>query len=351
MEKGRTIVPRLDHEQTLFSILDHQSVLTMPPLRFLPLFKQRPWGGRRLAQQWHKPDTATTGWAESWEVVDLGDDQSRVHGGPFDGRSLHDLVREHPDELLGRHAGCEQFPLLFKFLDAAETLSVQVHPNDAQAATLAPGQHGKSEAWVILAAEPHSRLSVGLKPGVDRATLERHLATGTVEKCLHSIPARVGDVISVPAGTVHAIGAGVALAEIQQPSDVTFRLFDWNRRDAHGRLRPLHIEQALQCIDFSLGPVSPLAPRQLTANDGLSEELIQTEHFVWRRHILTSTPFRVREEGRCRILSLIDGQVQIVSSSGREPLAVGESLLIPSACGPVVIEPTVGAVLLETLPS
>ena len=320
----------------------------MPPLRLQPLFKQRPWGGRRLAQQWHKPDATTAGWAESWEVVDLGDDQSRVLGGPFDGRSLHDLVREHPDELLGRHAGCEQFPLLFKFLDAAETMSVQVHPNDAQAAMLAPGQHGKSEAWVILAAEPNSRLSVGLKQGVDRATLERHLAVGTVEECLHSIPARVGDVISVPAGTVHAIGAGVALAEIQQPSDVTFRLFDWNRHDAHGRLRPLHIEQALQCIDFSLGPVSP---RRLGMNEGLSEEFIETEHFVWRRHTLTSAPFQLPADDRCRILSLIDGHVQVVSSFGQEPLAAGHSLVIPAACGPVVIESTSDAVLLETLPS
>ena len=323
----------------------------MPPLRMQPLFKHRPWGGRRLAQQWHKPDTNITGWAESWEVVDLGDDQSQVLGGPFDGRSLHDLVCEHPDELLGRHAACKQFPLLFKFLDAAETLSVQVHPNDAQAATLGQGQHGKSEAWVILAAEPNSRLSVGLKPGVDRATLEQHLAAGTVEQCLHSIPAHVGDVISVPAGTVHAIGAGVTLAEIQQPSDVTFRLFDWIRRDAHGHLRPLQVESALQCIDFTRGPILPLTPRQLDAANGLSEELIRTEHFVWRRYKLTATRLQLPEEDRCRILSLIDGQMQIVSSSGRESLSAGESLLIPATCGPVVIESTAGTVLLETLPS
>ncbi|MBC7819822.1 MAG: class I mannose-6-phosphate isomerase [Planctomycetaceae bacterium] len=322
----------------------------MPPLRLLPLFKQRPWGGQQLANQWRKPNQSTTGWGESWEVVDLGDDQSQVLGGPFDGRLLHDLVREYPNELLGQHAACGQFPLLFKFLDAAETMSVQVHPNDAQAATLAPGQHGKSEAWVILAAAPNSRLSVGLKSGVDRATLERHLTAGTVEQCLHSIPVRVGDVISVPAGTVHAIGAGIALAEIQQPSDVTFRLFDWNRRDAHGRSRPLHIEQALQCIDFSLGPVSPIAPRQLDTTDGLSEELIQTEHFVWRRHTLTGTRFRLPEEDRCRILSLIEGHARIVSSSGREPLSAGESIVIPATCGPVEIEPTAGAVMLETLP-
>ena len=323
----------------------------MPPLRLQPLFKQRPWGGQRLAQQWHKPNHSTTGWAESWEVVDLGDDQSQVHGGPFDGRSLHDLVLEHPGELLGQHAPCGQFPLLFKFLDTAEAMSVQVHPNDAQAATLAPGQRGKSEAWLILAAAPDSRLSVGLKPGVDRTALERHLAAGTVEQCLHSIPARVGDAIAIPPGTVHAIGAGIALAEIQQSSNVTFRLFDWNRRDAQGQSRPLHIEQALQCIDFSLGPMSPRVPNRLIVEGGVREELLQTEHFIWRRHTLTGTRFRLPKEDRCRILSLISGHAQIVSASGQEPLAVGESLLIPAACDPIEIEPTSGAVLLESLPS
>lgn len=323
----------------------------MPPLRLHPLFKQRPWGGRRLAEQWHKFDASTTGWAESWEVVDLGDDQSRVHGGPFDGQTLHELVRKYPDELLGRHAGCEQFPLLFKFLDAAETLSVQVHPNDSQAAILAPGQHGKSEAWVVLAAQPDSRLSVGLKSGVDRATLERHLAAGTVEECMHSIPARVGDVISVPAGTVHAIGAGVSLAEIQQPSDVTFRLFDGNRRDAQGHLRPLHVEQALQCIDFSLGPVWPHAPNPLKDGNGLSEELIQSEHFVWRRHFLTTAHVQLPPIGYCRLLSLIEGNAQVVSPSGVELLEAGQSLVIPATCESAVVRPVPRAVLLESRPS
>ncbi len=322
----------------------------MPPLRLQPLFKHRPWDGQRLAQQWHKPDQNSTGWAESWEVVDLGNDQSRVCGGAFDGRTLHDLVREHPEELLGRHAARGQFPLLFKFLDTAETMSVQVHPNDAQAAKLAPGQRGKSEAWVILAAESNSRLLVGLKPGIDRATLEEHLANGTVEQCLHSIPARVGDVISVPTGTVHAIGAGIALAEIQQPSDVTFRLFDWNRRDAQGHARALHIASALECIDFTRGPVAPLAPRELAAVNGRSEELIQTEHFAWRRHTLSGAGICLSDEDRCRILTLIDGQVKVVSSSGRESLVTGESLVIPAACGRIEIESTAGAMLLEALP-
>jgi mannose-6-phosphate isomerase len=260
------------------------------------------------------------------------------------------LVREHSHELLGRHAGCQQFPLLFKFLDAAEAVSVQVHPNDAQAAVLTPGQQGKSEAWLILSAAPGSRLSVGLNSGVDRATLERHLAAGTVSECLHSIPARVGDVIAVRTGTVHAIGAGIALAEIQQSSDVTFRLFDWNRRDVHGRSRPLHLEQALQCIDYSLGPVLPLAPRPLSLEGRMSEELVQTQHFVWRRHTLAGPRVRLPMEDCCRILALIEGHVQIESATARVPLAPGESLLIPAECDPIEIEPISGAVLLETLP-
>lgn len=320
----------------------------MPPLRLQPLFKHRPWGGQRLAQQWQKSDAAAPTWAESWEVVDLGADQSRVIGGPFDGRSLHDLVCEFPRELLGRHAGRQQFPLLFKFLDAAETLSVQVHPNDEQAATLAPGQLGKSEAWVILAAEPGSRLSVGLKAGVDRASLERHLAAGTVEHCLHSIPARVGEVIAIPAGTVHAIGAGVALAEIQQPSDVTFRLFDWNRHDAQRNARPLHIASALQCIDFQQGPAEPLAPRPLVA--GISEELIDTEHFVWRRYRLTDKPVRLPIEDRCRILSLLEGRVVVTTTSGTETLLAGECLVIPAACDTGHLDSIGNSVLLEALP-
>lgn len=323
----------------------------MPPLRLQPLFKQRPWGGSRLAQQWQKPEANSTGWAESWEVVDLGEDQSRVLGGPFDGRLLHDLVREYPGEFLGRHAACGQFPLLLKFLDAAETLSVQVHPNDPQATAIAPGQRGKSEAWVILSAEPHSRMCIGLKPNVDRATLERHLADGTVEQCLHSIAVQAGDVISVPAGTVHAIGAGIALAEIQQPSDLTLRLFDWNRRDPQGRPRPLHIEHALQCIDFSRGPVSPHLPRENIASDHRCEELISNEHFLWRRHTSTGQKFQLPDEDRCRIVSAIAGQADVQSASGRVFLSLGESLLIPADCDRIEVEATAGSVLLEALPA
>ncbi|MCX7418022.1 MAG: class I mannose-6-phosphate isomerase [Planctomycetia bacterium] len=337
----------------------------MSPLRLQPLIKQRPWGGRQLTQLWHASDQRdqtgnSEGWAESWEVVDLGDDQSQIIGGEFAGRSLGDLVREHGVELLGEQSALKQFPLLFKFLDAAELLSVQVHPNDEQAMQLGVGQHGKSEAWVIIAAEPGSQLLVGLKPEIDQARFEQHLAAGTVVECLNTFPARVGDVISVPAGTVHAIGGGVALAEIQQPSDVTFRLFDWNRLDASGQTRTLHIAEAMQCIDFSREPEKPLSPRwldpQLFAATTLQangstrhEELIRSEHFLWQRHQLARASFKLTECGRCRIVSLIAGAAELSSLNGRELLLPGNTLLIPAHCGTVEVTSTSEGLLLEAL--
>ncbi len=341
----------------------------MPPLRLQPIIKQRPWGGRQLTQLWgefhqrnpqlHQGDAE--GWAESWEVVDLGDDQSRVIGGEFAGRSLGELVRERGVELLGEHAALEQFPLLFKFLDAAERLSVQVHPNDEQAVQLCVGRHGKSEAWVIVAAEPGSQLSVGLKLGVDRIAFEQHLAAGTVAECLNTFPAKTGDVISVPAGTVHVIGGGVALAEIQQSSDITFRLYDWNRRDVNGHTRILHIAEAMQCIDFSREPGKPQLPRLLDPEQFFArrshvegstrhEELIHNEHFLWRRHRVDRASFTMPECGRCRIVSVIAGSVELVSPTGCGSLQPGDTLVIPASCDDVQVASHSHGLLLEALP-
>ena len=336
----------------------------MPPLRLQPIMKQRPWGGRRLAQLWGRPasrELEAEGWAESWEVVDHGEDQSRISGGEFDGRLLGELIRECGAELLGEQAAVGSFPLLFKFLDAAERLSVQVHPNDEQAARLNVGHRGKSEAWVILAAEPGSELSVGLKPHVDRSTLEKALAAGTIAECLHTFPAIVGNVIAVPAGTVHVIGAGVTLAEIQQSSDITFRLFDWNRRDANGQPRALHVIEALQCIDFAShceNPRTPLllGPQQFAATGQHAdwatrhEELIRNPYFVWRRHQAHGSAFVLPTCGRCRIVSLIEGRADLSSPFGSERLVAGDALLIPASCDTVRVTPTNRCTMLEAIP-
>ncbi len=231
------------------------------PLRFRPIFRRYLWGNRRLGTVLRKPIGPGNDWAESWEISDHGADQSIVEFGPLAGATLGQLVQERGKELLGRHHPAARFPLLLKFLDANRALSVQVHPNDAQAARLNPPDSGKTEAWVVLEATADSRIFAGLKPGVDRPRLATALHDGDCQGLLHVIKPSPGDSIFLPAGTVHAVGEGLLVAEIQQSSDVTYRLFDWNRLGPDGQRRPLQIEQGLDAVDFRRGPVSPQQPQ------------------------------------------------------------------------------------------
>ena len=258
----------------------------MYPLRFEPLLKQYLWGGRRLGTVLNKPIGDGDDYAESWEVVDHESGQSVVCNGELAGKTLKELLVEHGPELLGRHHPVDRFPLLFKFLDANRQLSVQVHPDDAGAARLSPPDLGKTEAWVIMSAEPGSYIYAGLKRGFDRPALEREVARQTTELCLHKVHPQAGDCIFIPAGTVHAIGPGLVVAEIQQASNTTFRLFDWNRVGKDGQSRELHIEQALDAIDYGRGPVDPRKPVQLEAG---CEQLVACEKFVLNRWQLTDS--------------------------------------------------------------
>ena len=183
----------------------------MLPLQFHPVLKRIRWGGRRLGTVLGKPIGDANDYAESWEIADCGADQSTVAEGPFEGWTVSRLVAAEPTALFGSDRGPSHFPLLIKFLDCNDRLSVQVHPNDEQARRIGRGENGKTEAWLILEARPDSRVYAGLKPGVDRRSLERHLDAGTVEECLHSFPARAGDCVFVPAGTVHCARRGNTL--------------------------------------------------------------------------------------------------------------------------------------------
>ena len=233
----------------------------MHPLLLTPVFRRYLWGGRRFATALGRDLPPGDDFAESWDVVDRpgpdGGDQSIVATGPLAGRTLGDLVRSHGGELLGRHAGLPTFPLLFKFLDACRDLSVQVHPDDERAARLVPPDRGKTEAWYVIDAEPGSRIYAGLAPGVGQPELAAAIRAGTCATVLHSFAARPGDCIFIPAGTVHAIGAGLLIAEIQQSSDVTYRLFDWNRTGPDGKPRPLHVDAGVAAVS-RFGPVSPV---------------------------------------------------------------------------------------------
>ncbi len=315
------------------------------PLRFQPILKRYLWGGRRLATALGKPLGEGNDYAESWEICDRDADQSVVAAGPLAGTTLGELMAKRGEELLGRHAPQPRFPLLFKFLDAQKTLSVQVHPDNHRAGRLVPPDLGKTEAWVVLDAEPGSLIYAGLKRGFDRSALQRELARGTCELCLHQFQPQLGDCIFLPAGVVHAIGAGLLIAEIQQASDVTYRLYDWNRVGPDGKPRQLHLEQALEAIDYQYGPAQPQQP-QPTEKPHVSQ-LVNCDEFVldrWR----FDRPQPAGGDGRCHFIAILSGEVAVAGEPGGQPLAKGSTALLPAALGEVLLTPTQGqAVLLD----
>jgi mannose-6-phosphate isomerase len=314
------------------------------PLQFRPVFRDYLWGGRRLASVLGKDVGGLDICAESWEIVDHGDDQSVVAAGPLAGTTLNRLTTEYGHELLGRHHPQSRFPLLFKFLDAKQTLSVQVHPDDRQAAQLDPPDLGKTEAWVVLDVEPGSLIYAGLKRGFDRPALEREIARGTSELCLHQFEPGVGDCVFLQAGTVHALGSGLLVAEIQQASDTTYRLFDWNRLGADGKPRQLHIEQGLAAIDYERGPVAPQRP--LATDNPCVERLVECDKFVLDRwHISEATT--VGGEQRFHILACLEGMAAINIAGHPVSLKKGETVLLPAEVGRVELEPTGSATLLD----
>ncbi len=222
-------------------------------LRFQPIFQQRVWGGRRLETVLGRqlPD-ASAPYGEAWDLVDRPEAQSIVSSGALGGTSLHDLWRKHRVEVFGtpyREHPAARFPLLIKVLDCADDLSIQVHPPAAVAGAL--GGESKTEMWYVAAADPGARLYAGLKAGVTREAFEDALRDGSVAKCVHALEPQTGQAMHVPSGRVHALGAGLLVYEVQENSDTTYRVFDWNRPGLDGRPRELHIEQSLRSIDFA----------------------------------------------------------------------------------------------------
>ncbi len=315
------------------------------PLRFRPLLKRYLWGGRRLESALGKSLGEGNDYAESWEVCDHDTDQTVVDVGPLAGMALGDLVHQRGEELLGRHAPMARFPLLFKFLDAQKTLSVQVHPDNARAAMLNPPDLGKTEAWVVLHAEPGSLIYAGLKRGFDRPALEREVARGTCELCLHQFQPQPGDCIFLPAGVVHAIGAGLLIAEIQQASDTTYRLYDWNRVGADGIPRKLHLQQALEAIDYGYGPARPQQPQP--AERAHAVRLVECEEFILDRWRFDSPQAAAGDE-RFHLLAVLSGEVTVAGDASGRPLATGDTILLPAVLGPVLLTPSRGqAVVLD----
>jgi mannose-6-phosphate isomerase len=266
--------------------------MSLYPLKFKPRFVQKMWGGRKIQTVLGKSLPVGQLIGESWEIYDFPPGtvegnkdwlSSEVANGSLAGRNLHQLVTEFGKELCGNVplAGRDgQFPILIKFLDAREDLSVQVHP-DEKYATEHPEAHLKSEAWYIVQADPGARLLKGLRPGVTRESFQRAIADGTVESRIQSIRVKEGDCFYLPSGTVHALGAGILAAEVQTPSDTTFRVFDFNRIEpATGKLRKLHVEEAMQCIDFADHIESLPVGSRLVTSDYFNIERWQLSEFA-----------------------------------------------------------------------
>jgi mannose-6-phosphate isomerase len=314
----------------------------LPLLRFHPYLRPMVWGGRRLGEL-RKELPGADAYGESWEVSDHTSHVS-VLVDPA-GVTLRDLMARHRTELLGeaedRH---DVFPWLVKFLDARDWLSVQVHPDDDAALHLWPGERGKTEAWVVLDSTPDSRIYAGLRPGVDAACLRHALATGTVTDYLHQFLPRPGDCLFLPAGTVHAVGGGVLLAEVQQTSDATFRLHDWDRRDAQGRSRPLHIDASFACIDWQSGPRNPVpilgfpSPGTRAPDGEVTQQLVVCPFFVLD-YARRSQPFSLGGSGRLQVAIVVHGRGELQQPGGPAELQIGDTLVVPAASAPTTCLP------------
>jgi mannose-6-phosphate isomerase len=285
------------------------------PLTFKPIFMERMWGGRRLESEFGKKLPPNVKIGESWEIVDRPEAQSVVRNGPLRGKTLHELWTQDRQLIFGNVVDSVRFPLLIKLLDAQEKLSLQVHPPERIAAKL--GGEPKTEAWYVAAAEPGAELFVGLREMMSRPKFEEALRAGAVPEHVHTIQVEPGDAMFLPASRLHAVGAGNLLVEIQQNSDTTYRVFDWNRVDDQGKPRPLHIEEALQCIDFN-----DVAPKLIEPK---GELLVQHELFEIQKWDLASAR-EVAPRAQFAIVCCLTGKLRCADVD----LAPGEFFLVPA---------------------
>lgn len=320
--------------------------MTLYPLTFEPIFKERIWGGRALETRYHKALPAGARIGESWEISDRPGDVSVIANGPLAGRSLRWLMENDPAGLLGPlNPMPARFPLLIKIIDAQEKLSLQVHPPAAVAARL--GGEPKTEMWRIVQARPDAELYVGLKRGVTRAEFEQKIAAGTVAECFHRIPVKEGDAVFLQSGRVHALGAGLLIYEVQQNSDTTYRVFDWNRVDASGKPRDLHVAQSLASIDFNDFEPALLPSEFKPDRFGAVRPLAENVCFTVLERRLQSGSSMTLPGGRMTILGVIEGRLRVEGGGREAVLAPGGFCLLPAALGSARIEAASSAVFLE----
>ena len=301
------------------------------PLIFGPVFKERIWGGRELERLFAKKIPAGKPIGEAWEIADRPGDASVIANGPLAGKNLRWLMENHAQDILGgaKPAADGGFPLLCKILDAREKLSLQVHPPASKAAEL-KGEP-KTEMWFIADAAPDASLYVGLKPGVTRADFEKKIADGTVADCFHRIPVKAGDTMFLPSGRVHAIGDGLVIFEIQQNSDTTYRVFDWNRVGLDGQPRELHIALSFASIDF-IDFAPQLVKTEFVADGNIRRRALVNDPLfnveAWKLDAADTGRLKPR---KLQIIAVTGGAIEIKSGSTIVHLSAGQFCLIPAS--------------------
>ena len=320
------------------------------PFRFEPIYKDYFWGGTRIKDCFQRPLTPDGRVAESWEVVDHENGVSLVSNGPLAGLSLHEITSARPEGVFGIESHLfdrfGRFPLMLKYINAEEMLSVQVHAKESLARELGYPDTGKAEAWLVVDAAPESVMYIGFNRHYSQSDVQTAIEEERIESLLHRIHPKVGDCYLIEPGTVHSMGKGVLLAEVQQTSDMTFRLFDWNRKDENGSERPLHVTQGLQAIDYQIGAVFPQKPYPSEYPN--CERLVICDEFTLNRWSFDEVMVW-STDSRCHIWSVLQGNVTAIfhlgrrgtpeSLSGRQsdPIAMeclkqGDTLLVPNTC-------------------
>ncbi len=319
--------------------------MALYPFKFEPILKERLWGGTRLKTVLGKP-IASDITGESWELSGVAGDVSVVSNGPLAGTSLEQLIDTHAEALLGKGVVArfgKEFPILIKFIDAKQDLSIQLHPNDA----LAKKRHdsfGKTEMWYIMEADPGAKLIVGFNKDVAKEEYSSHLQADRLPELLNYEMVEPGDTFFINTGKIHAIGAGVLLAEIQQTSDVTYRVFDFNRKDKQGNLRELHTELAMDAIDYEKKD-----DFKVTYDDKPDKvnPMVECPYFKTSfLHLTKDFEQSLSQHDSFTIYMCVDGEVSIANEHGSVTLRKGETALIPASSKHVHIK-TIGAKLLE----
>ncbi len=312
------------------------------PLKFNFIYKDYLWGGRGLEKFGKNLPEGIV--AESWEVSTHPNGESVVINGKYEGMPLTKLIKELKRQLIGEalpDKDVDKFPLLVKLIDANSSLSVQVHPDDEYAKVNENGEYGKNEMWYIAYAKPDAKIVYGVKEGITKEKFAQAVKDNQIGECLNYLEVQSGDAVNIPAGLVHAIGEGIIIAEIQQNSDTTYRVYDFDRVDSEGNKRPLHIEKALDVIDFNnCNTKGKLKGLKVTLDNSGSYKiyLVANDYFSVEKYNINGKIKEVADGSRFFIYTCLDGEGQIIYGDNSESVSKGESILIPADMGEYFVE-------------